>query len=146
MDINDFRREFFVVTCNMQKLMHDTVAPVCLQHGVTLQQMHVLLELVGTPGQTSTQLSERAGILRTNFSSVFHKLEERGLAERRRSEQDHRSYELRATAEGRALLERIDADVRSRYGDAFEQEPPETFETILAGMRALSAFSAKLGR
>ena len=54
MDINDFRREFFVVTCNMQKLMHDTVAPVCLQHGVTLQQMHVLLELVGTPGQTST--------------------------------------------------------------------------------------------
>ncbi|MVM53395.1 MarR family transcriptional regulator [Gordonibacter sp. ResAG-26] len=130
----------------MQKLLHDTVAPVCQQNGLTLQQMHVLLELVGTPGQTSTQLSERAGILRTNFSSVCHKLEERGLVERRRSDCDRRAFELRATDEGRELLARIDADIKRRYGAAFENEPPETFETILAGFRALSAFAAKLGR
>ena len=46
----------------------------------------------------------------------------------------------------RELLARIDADIKRRYGAAFENEPPETFETILAGFRALSAFAAKLGR
>ena len=146
MDLNEFKHAFFDVACDMQKLLHDTVAPVCQQNGLTLQQMHVLLELVGTPGQTSTQLSERAGILRTNFSSVCHKLEERGLVERRRSDRDRRAFELRATDEGRELLVRIDADIKRRYGAAFENEPPETFETILAGFRALNAFAAKLGR
>ena len=79
MDINEFKRAFFDVACDMQKLLHDLVAPACQRNGLTLQQMHVLVELVSAPGQTSTQLSERAGILRTNFSSVCHKLEERGL-------------------------------------------------------------------
>ncbi|MEI3229798.1 MAG: MarR family winged helix-turn-helix transcriptional regulator [Gordonibacter pamelaeae] len=108
--------------------------------------MHVLLELVGTPGQSSGQLSERAGILRTNFSGVCHKLEERGLVERRRSARDRRAFELRATDEGRELLASIDADIKRRYGAAFENEPPETFATILTGFRALRDFSERLGR
>lgn len=146
MDINEFKRAFFDVACDMQKLLHDLVAPACQRNGLTLQQMHVLVELVSAPGQTSTQLSERAGILRTNFSSVCHKLEERGLVERRRSDRDRRAFELRATDEGRELLARIDADIRRRYGPAFENEPPETFDAILVGFRALNSFAAKLER
>ena len=132
MDINEFKRAFFDVACDMQKLLHDLVAPAC--------------QLVSAPGQTSTQLSERAGILRTNFSSVCHKLEERGLVERRRSDRDRRAFELRATDEGRELLARIDADIRRCYGPAFENEPPETFDAILVGFRALNSFAAKLER
>ena len=144
MDINEFKRAFFDVACDMQKLLHDLVAPACQRNGLTLQQMHVLVELVSAPGQTSTQLSERAGILRTNFSSVCHKLEERGLVERRRSAVDKRAFELQLTEAGRALLLDVDAEVRRRYGSAFESESPETFETIIAGFRALNAFTAKL--
>lgn len=144
--MDDFKREFFVVAYDMQKMLHDTVAPVCQQHGLTLQQMHVLVELVGMPGQTLSQLSERAGILRTNFSGVCQKLEERGLVERRRRDHDRRAFELRATDEGRELLACIDADIKSRYGQAFEHEPQETFDAILAGFKALNAFAAKLGR
>ena len=105
MDINEFKRAFFDVACDMQKLLHDLVAPACQRNGLTLQQMHVLVELVSAPGQTSTQLSERAGILRTNFSPVCRKLENRGLIERQRSQTDRRSLRLHVTDEGRALIE-----------------------------------------
>ena len=44
------------------------------------------------------------------------------------------------------LLARIDADIRRCYGPAFENEPPETFDAILAGFRALNSFAAKLER
>ena len=54
MDINEFKRAFFDVACDMQKLLHDLVAPACQRNGLTLQQMHVLVELVSAPGQTST--------------------------------------------------------------------------------------------
>lgn len=144
--MDDFKREFFVVSCDMQKIVHNVAGPVCQRHGLTLQQMHVLVELAGMPGQTPSQLSERAGILRTNFSGLCRKLEERGLVERRRNERDRRSNELRVTDEGRALLARIDEDFRASYGFAFENEPQETFDDILAGFKALNAFTAKLGR
>ena len=77
---------------------------------------------------------------------MCHKLEERGLVERRRSDRDRRAFELRATDEGRELLARIDADIRRCYGPAFENEPPETFDAILVGFRALNSFAAKLER
>lgn len=146
MDIDNFRREFFIVACDMQKLLHDTVGPACQRHGLTLQQMHVLVELALNPGQTLSQLSARAGILRTNFSSVCRKLEEQGLVERQQRATDRRAHELRVTDEGRALLERIDADIRERYGDTFDNEPQETYDTILAGFKALTSFVEKLER
>ena len=75
---------------------------------------------------------------------MCHKLEARGLVERRRSAVDKRAFELQLTEAGRALLLDVDAEVRRRYGSAFESESPETFETIIAGFRALNAFTAKL--
>ncbi len=43
MDLNEFKRAFFDVACDMQKLLHDLVAPACQRNGLTLQQMHVLV-------------------------------------------------------------------------------------------------------
>lgn len=146
MDISTFKHELFVVTYDVQKILHETMAPICQQHGLTLQQMHVLMELMRMPGLTAGQLSDRAGILRTNFSSVCRKLEDRGLIERQRSQTDKRSLRLRVTDEGRALLAGIDGEVQRRYGKAFAAEPPETFDTIIEGFQALADFSKKLGR
>ena len=67
MDIAAFKRELFAITYDLQKILHDTMTPICQEHGLTLQQMHVLVELMSTPGLTAGQLSDRAGILRTNM-------------------------------------------------------------------------------
>lgn len=134
------------MSCSMQKLLHDTLTPICQDHGLTLQQLHVLVELIDKPSLTAGQLSERAGILRTNFSGVCRKLEQRGLIERAPNQTDGRSYVLRTTDEGKALLVRLNSDIEQRYGAAFQEEPPETFDTIIAGFQALSTFAEKLGR
>lgn len=124
--------------------MHEAMAPICQEQGLTQQQLHVLVELLRQPGQTVGQLSDRAGILRSNFSPVCRKLEERGLVERRRSSADKRSWELRATDEGRALLARIDQEVERRYGLLLENEPPETFDAVIDGFRALGLLAEKM--
>lgn len=146
MDIAAFKRELFAITYDLQKILHDTMTPICQEHGLTLQQMHVLVELMRTPGLTAGQLSDRAGILRTNFSPVCRKLENRGLIERQRSQTDRRSLRLHVTDEGRALLASVDGEVQRRYGRAFSAEPQETFDAILEGFQALSVFSGKLVR
>ncbi len=144
MDFAAFRGELFSAAHGLQKLVHETMAPLCQEHGLTQQQMHVLVELTHEPGQTVGQLSDRAGILRSNFSPVCRKLEDRGLIERRRSSLDRRSYELQVTGEGRALLERIDRDLQQRYGALFDSEPSETYATIVAGFRALNVLAEKM--
>ena len=146
MNFRDFKRELFSVSCDMQKLMHDMLSPICREHGLTMQQMHVLVKLAGLPGQTSSQLSESAGILRTNFSNVCRKLEKQGLVQRHQSTHDRRVSELSVTEEGRALLAVIDGEIERRYGMVFESEPQQTFDDIATGVRALLAFSAKLER
>ena len=40
----------------------------------------------------------------------------------------------------------VDGEVQRRYGRAFSAEPQETFDAILEGFQALSAFSGKLVR
>ena len=57
MDIAEFKRDLFAVTCDMQRMLHDTMVPVCQQHDLTLQQFHVLLELTRTPGLTAGEAS-----------------------------------------------------------------------------------------
>ena len=129
MDIAAFKRELFAITYDLQKILHDTMTPICQEHGLTLQQMHVLVEL-----------------MRTHVSPVCRQLENRGLIERQRSQTDRRSLRLHVTDEGRALLASVDGEVQRRYGRAFSAEPQETFDAILEGFQALSAFSGKLVR
>ena len=90
MDIAAFKRELFAITYDLQKILHDTMTPICQEHGLTLR--------------------------------------------------------LHVTDEGRALLASVDGEVQRRYGRAFSAEPQETFDAILEGFQALSAFSGKLVR
>lgn len=145
----EFRRELVRVRQSFQIFMHEGLAPICQQYDVTPQQMYVLTELLEEPGQSAGQLSDRSGILRTNFSSVCHKLEERGLIRRVRNDRDRRAFELYITDEGRLLLDGIDDDIRRLYASAVEQEYPEvleTLKTIMAGFRALGELSQRLAR
>lgn len=144
MELEAFRSELFLLTRDVQHVMHDIVAPICQDHRLTPQQMHILMELSREPGQTAGQLSDRTGILKTNFSSVCRRLEEGGLIERHRSERDGRAYEFRVTKAGCEMLKAIDGEIRQRFGDALDDTSPETLDTIIAGLRALSGLSAKL--
>ena len=85
-----------------------------------------MLRLLAERGEM--QQSDLVYLLELRSASVSEqlgKLEAQGLVERRRSDRDRRAFALRATDEGRELLARIDADIKRRYGAAFENEPPE---------------------
>lgn len=145
----EFRREMVQVRRSLQVFMHGVFAPICQQYDVTPQQMYVLTELLEEPGQSAGQLSDRSGILRTNFSSVCRKLEGRGLIRRIRSDKDRRAFELYITDEGRLLLNRIDDDIRRLCASAVDVECSEIFEklkAVMVGFRALSELSQRLVR
>jgi len=70
-------------------------------------QFSVLTTIERNPGLTQSQVAEALGIKRTNFAGMLDTLEKRGLAERRQTARDKRSYALYLTAEGAALMRRL---------------------------------------
>lgn len=86
------------------QLFAERLAPL----GVTPRAYAVLSRLTGSPGPNQQQLADALGIHRNNMVGLIDELEAAGWVQRHRSKQDRRSFALRLTAGGRAVVSRVD--------------------------------------
>jgi len=77
-------------------------------------QYAVLLLLDHTPGLKQSDVAGALGIQRANFVALFDGLERRGLAQRRPTPKDRRSYALYLTEAGKGVLARA-AHLEAEY-------------------------------
>lgn len=83
-----------------------------------------VMRLIETnPGSKQSDIAAALGIKRANFVVMMNRLEERGLAERRRQDSDRRSHALYLTAQGEKAMadmnvihNRHEADIAARLG------------------------------
>ena len=72
-----------------------------------------MLQLIAAnPGLCQSRLAEAMGVDRSTIVSVLHRLEARGLVERRPSPEDRRSHALRLSQTGARVVEELVARVR----------------------------------
>ena len=135
----ELRHEFVCISRDLHKFANSVISPVCQRHGITMQQMYVLMELRIDPNQAIGRLSDRVGIHHTNFVQVCRKLESKGLVRRARNDADKRSYILSLTPEGENLYLALDKDITATHALWLEAESDETYRTIIQGMKALHA-------
>jgi homoprotocatechuate degradation regulator HpaR len=86
-------------------------------HDLTEQQWRVLRVLAEHAGLTMGDLAGRAALLKPSLSRIVGRLEERGLVERAREEQDLRRARLTMTMAGRRLVREIAPRSEQRYRD-----------------------------
>jgi DNA-binding MarR family transcriptional regulator len=77
--------------------------------GVRPVQYAVLTVIDRNPGLKQSQVSEALGIKRANLVAILDALERRGLARREAVATDRRSYALRLTDKGAALMKELRA-------------------------------------
>ena len=75
--------------------------------GLSVPQWRVLGALVDLKSCTINRLSDLTVVDRTTLSRTLDRMERNGLVARQRVERDKRSYAIRLTAGGRAMLKRI---------------------------------------
>lgn len=145
-DIQQLHDELFTITWDMHDLVRDTCAPICHRHGLTLQQMHVLNELRRMPGITAGVLSDKSGILRTNFAAVCRKLEDKGLITRESKDGDKRAYALSLSNKGFTLLMNIENDILADIQQRSESVTPQVLQQALDGLKSLQRLIKSLER
>ena len=74
---------------------------------LSVPQWRVMAALVDLGTCTINRLSDLTVVDRTTLSRTLDRMERNGLVARKRVEADKRSYEMRLTAAGRAMLRRI---------------------------------------
>jgi homoprotocatechuate degradation regulator HpaR len=84
------------------------IRPVLRAHGVTEQQWRVLCTVRDLQETEITALADRVFLLPPSLSRILRDLEARGLMVRRPSAQDQRRVLVSVTAEGEALIHRIE--------------------------------------
>ncbi len=67
-------------------------------------EFSVLTLIARQPGQKQSEIAEKLGIKRANFVALMDGIERRGLAERRKAENDKRSHSLHLTPQGREFV------------------------------------------
>ncbi len=109
------------------------------EHDIRPQQFSVLLLIHENPGINQSQLGNSLGIKRANVVTMLHELEARDLVERCPSSQDKRSYTLRMTDIGLAImadLQRVHDELEAGASACLGKENRNEFLRLLKLLRA----------
>jgi DNA-binding MarR family transcriptional regulator len=104
---------------------------------LTIPQFRSLLFLQRSPGAALRQVAQHLGLTPPTVSKMIHGLVARGLVERPDSEADRRRVELRLSARGNALIERVRSETVARFAGRLENLPPADREKLISALESL---------
>jgi len=100
----------------------------------------LLLRFIAVKGQTSPKgIADALGLTQGTVTSALDKLEEQGLVERTRSEEDRRVVHVTLTPSADEMMGRVEARARTHLGTLFEGWSVEEIRTLEALLEKLSA-------
>lgn len=116
-----------------QLAVFEDIIHLFAQVGLRPGSFSVLLVIGRNPGLKQSEVSAALGIQRTNFVGLIDSLERRGLAVRKPSENDRRSYALHLTAAGRELVARA-AELQRRHEATLAKRLGPNGREVLLGL------------
>lgn len=107
--------------------------------GITPSQL-VLLRLLDEGGERSAgQIAQSMGITQATTTGLVHKLEARGLIERKRGETDKRQVWLSLTDAGHAALSQSPDGIHERFEQEFEELSDWEQSMLIASLERIAA-------
>ena len=109
-------------------------------------QRRILILLRETSGMTQKALTDRLGVKPGSASEVLNKLEQAGLISRAPSETDHRTTDIRLTAEGEVLARKANAQRLERHAQMFAVLSEEEKDTLIGLLEKVNTHWDRLYR
>ncbi len=125
------RRILKAVEAQARTLARDT--------GLTPSQIVVLKELAARESVQPGELARSAGLKQATISILLDRLQERGLIQRTRGDEDRRTVRVQVTPDGRRILADAPDLLQSEFGGRFERLPEWEQAYINAALTRLVA-------
>jgi DNA-binding MarR family transcriptional regulator len=104
---------------------------------LTMVQFRTLLFLQRHPGAALRQVADHLGLTPPTVSKMINTLAVRGILERPDSAADRRKVELRLTARGDALIDRVRGETVAKITQRLERLAPEECEQMFSALDLL---------
>jgi DNA-binding MarR family transcriptional regulator len=104
---------------------------------LTLPQFRSLLFLQRNPGAALRDVADHLGLTPPTVSKMINGLFGRGLIERPGSAVDRRRVELRLTARGSTLIDRVRGETATKFAERLEKLPPSEREKMISSLESL---------
>ena len=132
------KRELWDMTRNVTTALQAILGPVMEAHGLTAMQGRVLSAVKECDDVNVGAISKILDVCGSNASNMCKKLEKDGFIIRKRSKTDERVVELLLTEKGESVLDKINTELRERYGAVLKGMDDEKFDLIIKGINALN--------
>lgn len=132
------KRELWDMTRNVTTALQAILGPVMEAHGLTAMQGRVLSAVKECDDVNVGTISKILDVCGSNASNMCKKLEKDGFIIRKRSKTDERVVELLLTEKGEIVLDKINTELRERYGAVLKGMDDEKFDLIIKGINALN--------
>ena len=106
---------------------------------LTPRQVAVLITVAQNEGLSQTGIVERTGIDRSTIAELVRRLKKKGLLNRRRVEEDTRTYAVTLTDEGRRVLRRIEPLAKRADEQILATLPPKDRPLFIAALQSIVA-------
>ena len=104
---------------------------------LSLIHLHVMTLLQADGSIPMRSLAESLGVSQATATGIVDRMEQRGLVERRRDDDDRRVIRVQLAADGRELLAKVAADRRQKLGYLLSELTDDELDGFLRGARAL---------
>jgi DNA-binding MarR family transcriptional regulator len=104
---------------------------------LSLPQFRSLLFLQRNPGAALREVADHLGLTPPTVSTMTAGLVSRGLIERPDSTVDRRRVELRLTARGNTLIDRVRGETVAKFAEQLEKLPPLEREKMISSLDSL---------
>lgn len=135
-----FENEIWDFLRTITEGMANAFRPIVEEHGLTLMQTRILVEIKEGGLHTVGSLGGIVGLSSGNASSMCKKLEMAGFIKRIRTPEDERYVKLAITEFGEETIERIEDALEHKYGAFLESKGENEFKTFIACMKKVSSF------
>jgi len=104
---------------------------------ITLVHLNVIAELQMRGPLSMSHLAEALGVSVASATGIIGRMEDRGLVERRRTDDDRRVVMVHTTAKGAGIFRAIEVRRRGRLAKLLDQLTEEELSGFVIGLRAL---------
>lgn len=139
-----FENEIWDFLRTITEGMANAFRPIVEEHGLTLMQTRILVEIRERGPHTVGSLGSIIGLTSGNASAMCKKLELAGYLVRIRTPEDERFVKIALTKHGEDTIIKIEEALESRYGAFLERKGEEAYKRFIESMDNVKAFMQEL--
>lgn len=144
MEVTDFKNNLWDYTRKIGENTNMVITSLCEQHGVTMLQGRILVEIHQHGSHTIGSLASRLNIAGTNISTMCKKLGTKGFLERVRDEEDERVVKLILSEKGNSVVKEINQELIEKILISIKGETDESLYEIINGLKKMNDLLEKI--